>query len=323
MKNKNFKLFLILIVLISFVGCGKKEENKSQESKVDVNNNDALIWEVKSDTATIYLVGSIHVANEDTYPLQQKLLDAFEQSEAIAVEADVTNIDDELMIQIQTMMMYTDGTTLKDHVSKETLTLFDEYVAENGISYFTEDHLEVLYLFKPWVLYSLLDSDIVMVAGFDSESGIDMHFINAAKDKEMEIIEVESIMSQYNMIDSFSPELQEYMLKDSLSTSRTDSSNSVKLMLSLWEKGDVAAFEHLLDEDNADLLGTMTDEEKKLYEEYNNKMIIDRNITMTDKVEELLKGDKDVFYIVGSAHMIGEQGIVKLLEERGYIVTKK
>lgn len=322
MKNKIFKLLLVVIMLFSFTGCGKKD-SKEDDIKEKVNNNEALIWEVKSDTSTIYLVGSIHVANDETYPLQQKLLDAFEASDAIAVEADVTNIDSDLLEQIQTLMIYLDGTTLSDHISEETLTLFNDYVAEYDISSFNEDTIELLYMFKPWVLYSLIESDIVVEAGFDSESGIDLYFLNEAKSKNMPIIEVESVMLQYNMFDSFSEELQEFMLKNTLETSRDDTVSSLKLMLSLWEKGDVDGFELLLDEDNADVLVERTDEEKKLYEEYNQKLIIDRNIGMADKVEELLQGNQDVFFIVGSAHMVGEDGIVQLLEDRGYTVTKK
>ena len=73
MKNKFWKLFLVLIVLFTFTGCGKdKEKDKTKEpEEVKENNNNALIWEVKSDTATVYLVGSIHVAGENTYPLQK------------------------------------------------------------------------------------------------------------------------------------------------------------------------------------------------------------------------------------------------------------
>lgn len=325
MKKKLFKLFLVLIMLFSFVGCGKTEEKKEESPKVEINNNDALIWEVKSDTATIYLVGSIHVANDDTYPLQQKLLDAFAISDAIAVEVDVVALqeDMELMTEISSMMIYTDGTNLTNHISDELLSIFNDYVEQYGVSGFSSEYIELLYMYKPWVLYSLISNDVILDAGFEAESGIDMYFINQAKENGMEIIEVESAKFQYDMLDSFSLELQEFMLKDSLETSRDSSVMSMKLMLSLWEEGDVEAFEILLNEETAELMGGMTEEEQKLYEEYNKKMITDRNIGMTDKVEELLKGDQDVFYIVGSAHMVGEDGIVQLLQDRGYIVTKK
>ncbi|MNJ00321.1 TraB family protein [compost metagenome] len=54
-------------------------------------------------------------------------------------------------------------------------------------------------------------------------------------------------------------------------------------------------------------------------------MLVDRNIAMTDKIEGYLKGQKSSVYliVVGAAHMAGDIGIVNLLEEKGFTVTRK
>ena len=67
----------------------------------------------------------------------------------------------------------------------------------------------------------------------------------------------------------------------------------------------------------------MTPEQKELYQEYEKQMFDDRNLHMADKAEEYLKTGKTTFYVVGSGHMVGETGIVKLLRERGYQVIQK
>ena len=324
MKNKFLRLFLVIIVLLTFTGCGKdKEKEKTKEPEVKINNNDAIIWEVKSDTATVYLVGSIHVARESTYPLQQVLLDAFADSDALAVEANIVDgmKDEELMAEMALMMMYTDGKTARDYLSDETEKLLDEYIAKNGIGGMGKDSetAEYLYMFKPWVLQSLIENDLAIASGLISDLGIDMYFINEANKRNMEIIEVESLMFQYNMFESFSPELQEYLLKSSLETDREEYKTNLLETLEAWEKGDVAKLEELFFMQEEDL----TAEEIKLVEQYNKALIVDRNIGMADKVEELLKGDKNVFYVVGSGHYVGDVGIIQLLTDRGYTVTKK
>ena len=324
MKNKFLRLFLVIIVLLTFTGCGKdKEKEKTKEPEVKINNNDAIIWEVKSDTATVYLVGSIHVARESTYPLQQVLLDAFADSDALAVEANIVDgmKDEELMAEMALMMMYTDGKTARDYLSDETEKLLDEYIAKNGIGGMGKDSetAEYLYMFKPWVLQSLIENDLAIATGLISDLGIDMYFINEANKRNMEIIEVESLMFQYNMFESFSPELQEYLLKSSLETDREEYKTNLLETLEAWEKGDVAKLEELFFMQEEDL----TAEEIKLVEQYSKALIVDRNIGMADKVEELLKGDKNVFYVVGSGHYVGDVGIIQLLTDRGYTVTKK
>jgi uncharacterized protein YbaP (TraB family) len=43
---------------------------------------------------------------------------------------------------------------------------------------------------------------------------------------------------------------------------------------------------------------------------------------MTEKVEGYLKTSKNYFVVAGGAHMVGEEGIVSLLRNRGYTVEQ-
>jgi len=47
-------------------------------------------------------------------------------------------------------------------------------------------------------------------------------------------------------------------------------------------------------------------------------MFTERNLTMTDKIKGYLDEDSTVFVVVGAGHLIGEQGIVKLLKKAGF-----
>lgn len=47
-------------------------------------------------------------------------------------------------------------------------------------------------------------------------------------------------------------------------------------------------------------------------------MYDDRNIKMVENVEKFLSEDKEVFMVVGSAHVIGENGILDLLQNKNY-----
>lgn len=66
----------------------------------------------------------------------------------------------------------------------------------------------------------------------------------------------------------------------------------------------------------------VTDEEKAAAEEYNNAMTVVRNKLMVERAEEYLRDQKNVFYVVGLAHMLGDDGIVSSLENRGYTVSQ-
>ena len=133
------------------------------------------------------------------------------------------------------------------------------------------------------------------------------------------IDEVESVEFQFNMMADFSPELQQIMLADIVEAYNSDESKAeLDKLVNDWYTGN----EDGIVEDNAEDLSDLQEEEKKLYDEYYDTMITKRNISMADFAEESLNGDKDVFICVGCAHVVGDGGMVDLLRERGYTVTK-
>jgi len=52
------------------------------------------------------------------------------------------------------------------------------------------------------------------------------------------------------------------------------------------------------------------------------KLLDDRNVAMTGKMEEYLKGKEPIFVVVGAAHIIGDKGIAKQLRDKGYKVDQ-
>ena len=55
-------------------------------------------------------------------------------------------------------------------------------------------------------------------------------------------------------------------------------------------------------------------------EEYNDFILVSRNEGMVNKALEFLKQGKNVFYVVGTAHMLGDIGLVQKLTYAGYTV---
>ena len=45
-----------------------------------------FLWELRSPTATVYLLGSVHVASGDMYPLDARIERAFQKSETLVLE---------------------------------------------------------------------------------------------------------------------------------------------------------------------------------------------------------------------------------------------
>ncbi|MBB3114548.1 hypothetical protein FHS18_006669 [Paenibacillus phyllosphaerae] len=265
-----------------------------------------FLWEVKHDGNTVYLAGSMHIADSSFYPLAPAFEEAFAEADYLGVEVDVSKATDpkvqELIMNLGT---YQDGTTLKDHVSAETYAMLGEILTQYGLQ------PNALDAYKPWVVESTLLSLQASGAGYESATGIDLYFVQKALERNIPIIELESYESQLNMFNNFSPELQELTLQAALN-GFNEIDDSVDQMADMWKSGDE---EGLLELTEAMVVN----------EEYNKAMLVDRNKLMADKIDGYLKGTEKAEYliVVGAAHFLGEDGIIKLLEDKGYTVTRK
>ncbi|WP_154896626.1 TraB/GumN family protein [Paenibacillus illinoisensis] len=265
-----------------------------------------FMWEVESNGNTVYLVGSMHIADDSFYPLREEFEEAFAEADYLGVEIDISKAADEAQQKlILDLGSYQDGTTLKDHVSSETYTKLGDILKKNGLE------PNALDAFKPWVAESTLASLKSATAGYEASAGVDLYFIQKAIESKLPIIELESYESQLGMFNDFSKELQEETLKATLDNFDV-LDDSVNQMAEMWKTGN--------DEQLLDLTNNFSDNE-----EYNKAMLIDRNIGMADKIDGYLKSDKkeEYFIVVGAAHYLGEHGIVKLLEDKGYTVERK
>ncbi len=289
-----------------------------------------FLWQAKSGGNTVYMLGSIHLASTEIYPLSQNILQAYQSADALVVEVDLFDI-----MGAYTMVMlgvYSDGTTLKDHVSAETyqkvITLATKYGYDE----------ETISLFKPWFIYTLFTSVSYTDSGSEADAelasllGIDMNFLTDAYLNGKPVLQIEGYEYQSQVLNSFSDELAEYLLNstiDSLNAVQESGVNInneyLKYVLALWHDGDVESFLAInsMDEDYLDT-SDISPEEKALIEEYESKLITQRDLGMADYIEGLLtaEGSSTYFVVVGSAHYISDYSVLDILKERGYEITQ-
>ncbi|MEC0179249.1 TraB/GumN family protein [Paenibacillus favisporus] len=275
-------------------------------SKATKEASRGFMWEVQNNGNTVYLVGSMHIADDSFYPLRPEFEQAFAEADYLGVEIDLSKAaDEEQQNMIMKLGMYQDGTTLKDHVSKETYAKVGDILEQNGMK------RDALDAFKPWVVETTISSLKSVMAGYEATEGIDLYFIQKALERKIPIVELESYESQLSMFDQFSKELQEKNLNAALDNFDV-LDDGVDQMADMWKKGDEKALLELTNSMAGDA-------------EYNKAMLIDRNIGMADKIDGYLKSDKkaEYFIVVGAAHYLGEHGVIKLLEDKGYTVVRK
>lgn len=262
-----------------------------------------FLWEIKSSVGSIvYLLGSIHVAKPEWYPLPRKIEDAFRAADTLVVEVDITDAGKLSQMQMLTLSAsaYQAGDTLKNHVSAESYALVKTRcdALELNISQFE--------IFKPWFVAMAISAMELKLRGFDPEAGIDVHFLNKAQDKK--IIELESVDFQVTLFNNFSDAHQDLFLVSTL-TDLDNLEKRVDAFYASWVSGNAKVMEQFT------FKGLV--EHPRFLPIY-EKLFFERNLTMASKIEGFLKTKGTYFVVVGSGHMLGDKGILRLLAKKGY-----
>jgi uncharacterized protein YbaP (TraB family) len=267
-----------------------------------------FFWKATSPTTEVYLLGSIHLGKKEMYPLAKEIEGAFDKAKYLVLEADLTKVDN---VKIQQMVfekgIYGGEDSLGKHVPAETLKGVTDLAATLGIPAASIEKM------RPWFLAMTLTLIGIQKLGYSPEFGIDKHFAEQAKDKGKEILEVESMEFQIKLLAGMSDDLQAKFLASTVEESANTKERMEKILES-WMKGDLAVFDQEMIKKPR--------EKHPEQAEFHVKMIDDRNAGMARKIGEYLK-TKDVHFIVlGAAHMVGDQGIIRLLEKDGFKVEQ-
>ncbi|MBU9713590.1 TraB/GumN family protein [Evansella tamaricis] len=265
-----------------------------------------IFYKVENDSNTVYLFGSIHVGFKDLYPLHDSIETAFENADFLAVELDITDIDEmEVAQHMLEYGMYRDGQTLQDVIGENSFDTLLGLVTNFGIND------EILNMLRPWAAMDLLTSIVVEEAGYSAEYGVDMYFIERASGK-MDVIPLETLEDQLATYLILSDETQAEELIYTLEHF-DDQIQELQNLMSIWQDGDADAILELryLDEDASEE-----------YQEYMSALGDNRDEKMTEKIEEFLLKDSNetLFVVVGAMHLVGEKSIVGLLLDLGYEV---
>jgi uncharacterized protein len=289
--------FLAAVLELGFLLAGLTGELRAQEK--------SFLWRVNSDQNRLYILGSIHLLKKETYPLKKTIEDAFEQTKKLVLEIDLGGANPE---KIQQLMLQksisTDGTALHQNVSNETYEAVAKRAKELGID------IRVLSPFKPWVVAMTMAAIKLQKLGFDPSLGIDRHLAERAKQTDKPTAGLETAEFQLELFDRFSAKEQERLLRQSMDEMDHVERN-VTAIVQAWKSGDVGAVEKHL------LVG-MRD-----YPEIHQKVIDDRKQRWLPQIENLLSRGENALIVVGAAHLVGKNGIIELLKDRGYRVEQQ
>jgi uncharacterized protein YbaP (TraB family) len=262
------------------------------------------LWKVEGRTNTAYLFGSIHFLKEEFYPLAPPIEEAYTRSQIVVFEADLDEMKTpEALLKMLQQGKYPEGQTLKQNLSKETYAKLDAYLNETLGSAALFDGL------KPWMVAVALLGMELQKLGFNPEQGVDKYFFDKAKQDKKPIVPLETVDFQLGLFAGLSKEEEDAMLKETLQ----EISSFKKILTDMtdaWKTGDTKKLDGLV-------LDAM-----RQFPQIHKKLLLDRNKDWSAKIGKLLTEGKNVFVVVGAAHLIGKDSVVDLLTQKGLKVSQ-
>ena len=266
--------------------------------------NKHFLWSVKSPTNTVYLLGSLHLLNEESYPLGEAYEEAFEDSQVVVFEVDPSELEKpETIKMVLSKAALEKGKTLEDTVSPATYKLAKEELKELGVD------IKMFSNTKPWFLAVTATILKLSKMGFNPEHGVDQYYYKKTQAAAKEVRGLETAEFQIDLIASLGGEYQDEVLLHTLKDLDVIELELGSLVES-WNRGDEAVFQELILKSYGDY--------PRVYE----KLIVSRNNSWLSEIEGYLNGDKNYLLVVGAGHLVGKDGLVKQLSDKGYSVEQ-
>jgi uncharacterized protein len=265
----------------------------------------SFLWKVQSGPKVLYLAGSVHALGADAYPLSAAYESAFAAAGTLVEEINLAEAE---RLAAAPMLLakglYLDGRTFDGVVAKDTAALVAGRLKDSGIP------PEMIRTMKPWMVMLMLTAFEAQKAGLQTSLGLDKYFFDKAKAAGKPIEALETAASQIERFDTMPESLQEQMLRSTL-TELDAQRNSVAEMISAWQRGDAPALEKMA-------LSSFGD-----YKAAYTSLIVERNHNWVPQIEACLAKTTPCFVVVGAAHLVGPDGLLTLLQKKGYRVEQQ
>ncbi|NMP15695.1 TraB/GumN family protein [Thalassotalea sp. Y01] len=262
------------------------------------------VWQVSKDGQTVYLGGTVHVLAQSDYPLPEAFEQAYSKSQILVLEMDMSATQTPaFQQQMMKKMTYQDGRTYEDVLKPETVKRLNTYMTERQLP------IAQLKPLKPSMLSITLTMIELQRLGIGG-TGVDMFYTMRGNndDKSFKFLELpeEQIEFLANMGQGYEDEYINYTLDD-----MGRLADMMAEMKAAWRDGDSQALFDLAAKDWKD----------KFPKSYNS-LIVTRNNNWIDDIESYFKTDEVEFVLVGALHLVGSDGVLKTLKDKGYTVKQ-
>ncbi|MCP5338813.1 MAG: TraB/GumN family protein [Steroidobacteraceae bacterium] len=265
--------------------------------------NQGLVWTVRGPAGgTVFLAGSIHLLRADDAALPAALEHAYREAGRLVMEIDLSAVDPAAAAAFTAQHgVYESGEGLRRNLGKRRWQKAQAEFERLGLDLAAFDQLE------PWAVALVYSVTSLTQRGFEPTLGVEEQLKARALADGKPIGGLETLEYQLGLFDRLTPADQARLLELTLSET-TDQLSDIDALTRAWRAGDETTLTRLLLR------------EYRRFPRLYAPLVHDRNRNWLPQVEALLHELGSTLLVVGALHLVGSQGLVSLLRERGLMV---
>ena len=264
----------------------------------------APVWKISDADSTVFLAGSVHLLREKDLPLPSAFDRTYEECEELVFEIDMALMSrPETALEMHRLGSLPDGERLSDHFGPATMQRLRGYLKERKMSERFFDS------YNPGMVYLLLSSLEAAHHGAKPELGLESTYYARCVTDGKPSRGLETVAYQISRLNGLEKEMVETIINEALDEV-ADSGATLDSITAAWKSGDAGK-----------LAGVIVDQ-SGFTPELREVLLTERNRNWIPEIEKALATDRDVMFLVGAAHLVGEDGVVDLLRDKGLTVTQ-
>lgn len=277
------------------------------ENCIDRPFDEGRLWKLSREgVPPSYIFGTMHSRDPRILYLPGVVMQVFIASSTAVFE---TSLKDDELARNQQRLLLRPGESLREKIGAERFDSLAKLVTPYGMSPATLDRIKV------WAAATII-SQPLPASGKTGRSLtlLDKELEKSARIAGKRVVALESNKEQLDIFDTMPPTVQlEYL--DQAMAEHSELDEELEKMTSYYLSGNTGWIA-------CDLEETLAGVSSALNKIMTADLIYIRNHRMVERMlPELARGN--VFVGVGALHLPGDEGILSLLEEKGYVIERK
>ena len=275
------------------------------------------LWKAQKPGSTIHILGTMHLNDDRLGPYLKPFWEIADAADLILLEGTRESMDKlkERMIKDPAAMFITDGPTLPERLPEDEWQALITEMSARGIPGFMAAKMQ------PWYVSMMLAIPPCAMAGMAEQNGVDFRIMEYADSHNIPTRALEPYDTLFSLFGGDDPQEELDAIRLALVGAKNGDA-MIATLIDTYLSGEHRAIWEFNRLQIKRVSGLSEAEADKMFTEMEGPLLIDRNVNWMDVILPAAAEKDNIIVAVGAAHLSGEKGLLYMLEQSGYTLTR-